>query len=157
MAYGECLGIQSVRASGLLLSNHHFGSQAVRSMKKSLALSTLVLCLTAGFVPTALAQKSAKAGRKIVSDVKPVYPPTLKNMHIEGLVRLTAIVLPTGSVVAVKVKGGTPILVENAVKAVKVWRYAPGPNQTEEEVVLNFGAKEFLFSCFASLLPRSSQ
>jgi hypothetical protein len=27
------------------------------------------------------------------------------------------------------------------VKAVKVWRYAPGPNQTEEEVVLNFGAK----------------
>jgi TonB family protein len=112
-------------------------------MKKSLALSTLalLLCLTAAFVPAALAQKSAKAGRKVVSDVKPVYPPTLKNMHIEGLVRLTAIVLPNGSVVAVEVKGGNPILVENAVKAVKAWRYAPGPNQTEEAVVLNFGAK----------------
>jgi TonB family protein len=110
---------------------------------QSLALSTLalVLCLTAAFVPAALAQKPTKTGRKVVSDVKPFYPPTLKNMHIEGLVRLTAIVLPNGSVVAVEVKGGNPILVENAVKAVKAWRYAPGPNQTEEEVVLNFGAK----------------
>src|SRR6202451_570732 len=108
MAYGECLGIQSVQASGQLLSNYHFGSQAVRSMQKSLALSTLplLLCLTAAFVPAALAQKSTKAGRKVVSDVKPVYPPTLKNMHIEGLVRLTAIVLPNGSVVAVEVQGG---------------------------------------------------
>jgi TonB family protein len=112
-------------------------------MKKSLALSTLglMICMTVVFVPASLAQKSTKTGRKVVSDVKPVYPPTLKNMHIEGLVRLTAIVLPNGSVVAVEVKGGNPILVENAVKAVKVWRYAPGPNQTEEEVVLNFGAK----------------
>jgi TonB family protein len=111
-------------------------------MQKSLALSTLalVLCLTAAFAPASLAQKP-KTGRKVVSDVKPFYPPTLKNMHIEGLVRLTAIVLPNGSVVAVEVKGGNPILVENAVKAVKAWRYAPGPNQTEEEVVLNFGAK----------------
>jgi len=99
----------------------------------------LVLCLTAAFVPASRAQKTS--GRKVLSDVKPFYPPTLKNMHIEGLVRLTAIVLPNGSVVAVEVKGGNPILVENAVKAVKAWRYAPGPNQTEEEVVLNFGAK----------------
>ena len=111
-------------------------------MLRSLALPTLalVLCLTAAFVPASLAQKSTKTGRKVISDVKPVYPPTLKSMHIEGLVRLTAIVLPNGSVVAVEVKGGNPILVENAVKAVKAWRYAPGPNQTEEEVVLNFGA-----------------
>ena len=62
-------------------------------------------------------------------------------MHIEGLVRLTAIVLPNGSVVAVEVKGGNPILVENAVKAVKAWRYAPGPNQTEEDVAINFVGK----------------
>jgi TonB family protein len=112
-------------------------------MLRSLALPAvaLVFCLTSALVPASLAQKPSKPGRKVISDVKPVYPPTLKSMHIEGLVRLTAIVLPNGSVVAVEVKGGNPILVENAVKAVKAWRYAPGPNQTEEEVVLNFGAK----------------
>ncbi|MGA9977098.1 MAG: energy transducer TonB [Candidatus Sulfotelmatobacter sp.] len=122
------------------MSKHPFGFQPVGSMQKSLASSTLVLvlCLTAAFAPASLAQKPTKTGRKVISDVKPVYPPTLKSMHIEGLVRLTAIVLPNGSVVAVEVKGGNPILVENAVKAVKAWRYAPGPNQTEEEVVLNF-------------------
>jgi len=115
----------------------------VGSIHRSLASSTLavVLCLAVAFVPTSLAQKSTKPARKVISELKPVYPPTLKSMHIEGLVRLTAIVLPNGSVVAVEVKGGNPILVENAVKAVKAWRYAPGPNQTEEDVAINFVGK----------------
>jgi TonB family protein len=51
---------------------------------------------------------------------------------------LTATVLPNGSVANVKVRGGNPILAENAVKAVKNWKYAPAPSQTEEEVVLDF-------------------
>jgi TonB family protein len=103
------------------------------------ATLALVLCLGAGFSSSAVAQKAKP--RKVISEVKPTYPPTLKNMGIEGKVHLTAIVLPNGSVVAVEVHGGNPILVENAVKAVKVWQYAPGPNQTEEDVVLNFGEK----------------
>lgn len=86
-----------------------------------------------------MAQKAKP--RKVISDVKPVYPPTLKQLGIQGKVRLTAIVLPNGSVLAVQVIGGNPILVENAVKAVKNWQYAPGPSQTEEDVVLNFGDK----------------
>ena len=116
------------------------GLQPVGSLQRRLALSSLlvVLCLTVAFVPPSLAQKIGKSSRKVVSDVKPVYPPTLKEMHIGGMVRLTAIVLPNGSVVAVEVHGGNPILVENAVKAVKLWRYAPAPAQTEEEVVLDF-------------------
>jgi TonB family protein len=70
--------------------------------------------------------------------VKPAYPQTLKSLHIEGLVRLTVVVQPNGSVTDIDVHGGNPILVENAVKAVKNWKYAPGPAQTKEEVVLNF-------------------
>jgi TonB family protein len=99
----------------------------------------LALCLTAGFVPAGLAQKTAKVARKVVTEVKPAYPVTLKNLHIEGLVRLVVTVLPNGNVADINVRGGNPILVENAVKAVKNWKYAPGPSQTEEEVVLNFG------------------
>jgi len=63
----------------------------------------------------------------------------LKAMHIEGVVRLTAVVLPNGNVAAVEVKGGNPILVENAVKAVKAWKYAAAPGQTDEEIALDFG------------------
>lgn len=69
---------------------------------------------------------------------KPAYPQTLKDLHIEGLVRLKATVSPDGSVGNIEVIGGNPILVENAVKAVKAWKYAPAPSPSEEVVVLNF-------------------
>jgi TonB family protein len=98
----------------------------------------LLLAMTTGFAPRMLAQKGEKSARKVVSTVKPVYPQTLKELHIEGLVRLRATVLPNGSVGEIQVIGGNPILVENALKAVKNWKYAAAPSQTEEDVVLNF-------------------
>ena len=100
--------------------------------------AVLALAVSLGLVPTPYAQKSDKPVRKVISSVKPAYPQTLRNLHIEGLVRLKATVLPNGNVSTIEVIGGNPILVENAVKAVKAWKYAPGPTQTEEEVVLNF-------------------
>jgi membrane protein involved in colicin uptake len=51
---------------------------------------------------------------------------------------LKVAVAPDGSVGNIDVVGGNPILVENAIKAVKAWKYVPAPSQTEEEVVLNF-------------------
>jgi TonB family protein len=102
--------------------------------------ATLALLLGVIFTlaPSVLAQSSEKPGRKVISTVKPGYPQTLKDLHIEGLVRLKATVLPNGSVANIQVIGGNPILVENAVKAVKNWKYAPASSQTEEPVVLNF-------------------
>lgn len=98
----------------------------------------LALGFATGFTPAVLAQKTSKSDRKIVSMVKPAYPQTLKELHIEGLVRLTVTVLPNGTVTDVDVRGGNPILVENGIKAVKSWKYAPAGSQTREEVVLNF-------------------
>jgi protein TonB len=84
------------------------------------------------------AQKADKSTRRVISTVKPAYPQTLRSLHIEGLVRLKVIVAANGTVGEIKVIGGNPILVENGVKAVKHWKYAPAPSETEEEVVLNF-------------------
>ena len=100
---------------------------------------TLLLLVAVGSALPGFAQKNPNPGRKVVTYVKPEYPAMLKSMHIEGMVRLTAIVLPNGSVAAIQVRGGNPILVENAIKAVKTWKYAPAAGQTEEEVVLDFG------------------
>ena len=107
---------------------------------RSFAVLPLALGLALGLAPRSFAQKTIPA-RKVITYIKPAYPPLLKDMHIEGQVRLTAIVLPNGSVAAVQVHGGNPILVENAVKAVKTWKYAPGPAQTEEDILLDFGNK----------------
>ena len=108
------------------------------SEKRLSATLALLLGMTLSLAPCVLAQNSDKPGRKVISTVKPGYPQTLKDLHIEGLVRLKATVLPNGSVANVQVIGGNPILVENAVKAVKSWKYAPAPTQTEGPVVLNF-------------------
>ena len=99
-----------------------------------LVLLGMLLCCAA----QSPAQKSEKPGRKVISSVKPAYPQTLRNLHIEGLVRLKATVLPNGTVSTIEVIGGNPILVENAVKAVKSWKFVAATSQTEEEVVLNF-------------------
>jgi TonB family protein len=108
-------------------------------LDKSLpATVALLLGILLSLAPSALAQGSEKPGRKVISTVKPGYPQTLKDLHIEGLVRLKATVLPNGSVANIQVIGGNPILVENAIKAVKNWKYAPAPSQTEEPIVLNF-------------------
>jgi TonB family protein len=108
-------------------------------LKKSVSATlALLLGIIFSLAPCVLAQNSDKPGRKVISTVKPGYPQTLKDLHIEGLVRLKATVLPNGSVANIQVIGGNPILVENAVKAVKNWKYAPAASQTEEPVVLNF-------------------
>jgi TonB family protein len=86
----------------------------------------------------ALAQKSAKSGRKVITRVEPTYPLILKTKHIEGQVRLHAVVLANGNVAAIEVRGGNPILVENAIAAVKAWKFAPAATQTDEEIVLDF-------------------
>ncbi|MGB2837249.1 MAG: hypothetical protein WBC30_16595 [Candidatus Sulfotelmatobacter sp.] len=83
----------------------HFSSRPAAGVKRILASTTVAFCLIAGFVPAALAQKSPRVARKVVSEVKPAYPATLKNLHIEGLVRLTVTVLPNGNVASINVRG----------------------------------------------------
>jgi TonB family protein len=100
---------------------------------------SFALLACAGLPHPVFAQKAQRPARKIISRVMPHYPLLLKDRHIEGQVHLTAVVLPNGDVAAVEVHGGNPILVDNAVTAVKAWKYAPGPAQTEEDVVLDFG------------------
>jgi TonB family protein len=57
--------------------------------------------------------------------VVPVYPAGAKKKHIEGTVKLRAIIATDGSVQHLKVEEGEPILAESALKAVKQWTYEP--------------------------------
>jgi TonB family protein len=46
-------------------------------------------------------------------------------MHLQGTVRLRAIIGKDGSVSELEVLSGNPILVQAAVAAVREWRYRP--------------------------------
>jgi len=77
-------------------------------------------------------------GRKVKTAVKPDYPPVARQMRVTGTVRLEATVAPDGKVRDTKVIGGSPLLVQEAVTAVKKWKYEEGAKETVETVEVVF-------------------
>jgi len=57
--------------------------------------------------------------RKVISRVDPDYPDALKRLYIGGIVRVEVLVAPNGSVKSTKLLGGSPILGQSTMKAVK--------------------------------------
>lgn len=98
----------------------------------------LVLVSSPGWRTSLFAQKAQKSTRAVVTTVKPDYPAALQHAQIGGLVRLSATVLPNGTVSKVQIRGGNPILAECASAAVMKWKYAPSPTETNEEISLSF-------------------
>jgi protein TonB len=74
-----------------------------------------------------------ESDRKVITRVEPEYPDALKKLYIGGVVRVEVDVAPSGVVKDVKLLGGNPILGQSTMKAVKMWRYAPG---AEEKLTL---------------------
>ncbi len=81
---------------------------------------------------------SQVAQRKIVHRVMAEYPVLLKSKGIGGIVRLVAVVNPSGSVAKIETLGGNPILVPAAENAVKQWKYESSSTETREAVSLRF-------------------
>jgi periplasmic protein TonB len=61
----------------------------------------------------------------LVKKVNPEYPKKARKQHLEGTVRLHAIIAKDGSVRNLEVLSGDPLLVDAALKAVRQWRYRP--------------------------------
>ena len=67
------------------------------------------------------------ASPRVLQEVKPQYTVEAMRARIEGVVGLEAVVLPTGTVGLVRVtKSLDPGLDEQAVKALRQWKFAPG-------------------------------
>ena len=69
-------------------------------------------------------QQQAVSDRKVISRVEPEYPETLKRLYIGGVVRVQVVVQPSGEVASTELVGGSPILGQSAMKAIKQWKYA---------------------------------
>jgi TonB family protein len=77
-------------------------------------------------------------GRKIKTSVKPDYPQIARQMRVTGTVRLEATVAADGKVRDTKVIGGSPLLVQEAVTAVKKWKYEEASKESVENVEVVF-------------------
>ena len=97
-----------------------------RAVRRSSFVFFVLLLLVAGVWMRASAQTyEGDSDRKVVSRVDPEYPEALKKLYIGGVVRVEVVVAPNGSVKTTKLLGGSPILGQSTMKAVKQWKYAP--------------------------------
>lgn len=62
---------------------------------------------------------------KLISGPRPVYPPLAKAAHVEGTVRLAAVIARNGSVLDLRVVSGHPLLIRAAMEAVQQWVFRP--------------------------------
>ena len=63
---------------------------------------------------------------KLLSSVRPVYPPAARQLSVEGSVTIYATIDENGKVLSAKALNGPLLLREAAVDSVKQWKYSPG-------------------------------
>jgi periplasmic protein TonB len=79
----------------------------------------------------------------LIKSVQPVYPPSAKQMHVQGAVELMANIGKDGSITSVKVLSGPSVLSRAAIDAVKQWKYKPyylddQPVEIQTQITVNF-------------------
>jgi protein TonB len=62
---------------------------------------------------------------KLLHMVRPIYPPFARQARIQGTVVLSAIIGEDGRVEMLRYVSGPALLVQAALDAVRLWRYAP--------------------------------
>jgi TonB family protein len=102
-----------------------------------LSAAAILIFVVIGFLSVAAAAQSYEPNgeRKVVARVDPEYPEALKKLYIGGIVRVEVVVLPSGAVKSTRLMGGSPILGQSTMKAIKLWKYSPGAEQTVTEKV----------------------
>jgi TonB family protein len=112
-------------------------SNVKRGLLITLGLLALSLLLNSASL-MAQAHDQNSSDRKVLTRVEPEYPDALKRLYIGGVVRLEVVVAPNGAVKSTKLLGGSPILGQSTMKAVKQWKYAPAASDEVLTVKLEF-------------------
>lgn len=113
-------------------------------MLKRLGLRTFLMALALALTPIALSratlgqQAHSHRKRKIIMQIKPVYPVLARKMSLRGVVHLQVTVSPAGYPLRIKELGGSPLLMESAARAVSKFEWEPAPLETQEAVEIKF-------------------
>jgi TonB family protein len=117
-------------------------------VKRRIILASIGLALLLGGSAVLPVRASAQDGaaktseRKIRTKVAPEYPALAKQMNVTGKVKIEAIVAADGHVTSTKVVGGSPLLVNAALDALKKWHFEPAAKESTEIVEFTFGGQE---------------
>jgi TonB family protein len=102
-------------------------------------LGAALLCFICnGAAHAAQTYENSPGERRVLSRVDPDYPVALQKLYIGGVVRVEVVVAPSGSVRSLKLLGGSPILGQSSMKAIKQWKYAPAATDETLTVKIEF-------------------
>jgi TonB family protein len=104
----------------------------VTRLLAALALAGMV------FLPAQSIFAQAHPNRKVITKVMPNYPELARRMHVQGSVKLEAVVRPDGVVKSTRVIGGNPVLLQPAADALIKWKFEAVQDETTEIVQLTF-------------------
>jgi TonB family protein len=113
-------------------------------MKEKLGIALLGLALVVAGALAAPRQCSGQDAaadsvkRKVKTRVMPDYPPLAKQMKVTGRVKIETTIAADGHVSNTKVVGGSPVLVNSALDAVKKWRFEPAAKESTETIEFDF-------------------
>src|SRR5579864_4675755 len=113
--------------------------RANRDRRFLFKLTQIVMILLFSALPfLAQVQEQSTRERKLITRVEPEYPDTLKRLYIGGVVRVEVEVEPNGAVKSTKLLGGSPILGQSTMKAIKQWKYVPAASPETLTVKFEF-------------------
>jgi TonB family protein len=87
----------------------------------------------------AAARAPLEEARRVERTILPDYPQIAARMKLTGTAQVSALVKRDGTVKEVRILGGHPLLADALVRAVRQWKYEPGPKETLEVVKFSFG------------------
>lgn len=119
----------------------HFEVNAEALDRAEIHFSSKILALAksgSGSSSATAANSPAEGGRQLVRSQEPEYPALAEHMKLTGTVQVQAVVKPDGTVKAVNIVGGHPLLAAAVATAVMQWKYQPAPKETVEIVKFTF-------------------
>jgi protein TonB len=122
-----------------MLKREVVSSRTKSSCRLLVLFSLLMTSMVSNSLPLpAQSRDESSSDRKVITRVEPEYPDALKRLYIGGVVRVEVQVAPNGVVKSTKLLGGSPILGQSTMKAVKQWKYAPAASEETLTVKLEF-------------------
>lgn len=114
----------------------------MKTVNRVLKFTLVALAAAILLLPASSMAQDSTVKRKVSHRVVPDYPPVARQMSITGKVKIEAVVEPDGHVKSTRAVGGSPLLVESAEKALKNWKFEPGPKETTEIIEFDFAGQQ---------------
>jgi TonB family protein len=105
-----------------------------------IAMLTLSLLGVVSSAQPAFSQETnqAEVARKLKAKVEPRYPDLARQLHLEGKVRVQLTISSDGRVKDAHVLGGSPVLSNAALDAIRQWKYESAAKETTAVVEIDF-------------------